>query len=87
MDGSGKFAARSAAACEVEASVSLAEVVDGGATVAGVGAVAGAMATVAAAAWAVVVVSGAAYTAAVAVLSVEAIAVVPPVFGRQSLKC
>ena len=84
MDGSGKLAARSAAVCKEEASTSLAEMVDGGGAFAGVGAVMGAMAAIAAAALAVVVVSGAACAGAVEVLSVEAIAVAPPGFGRRS---
>ena len=57
---------------------------DGDVTAAGVGAVAGAMAAVAAAVLVVVVISGAACAAAVVVLSVEAIAVAPPGFGRRS---
>ena len=84
MDGSGKLAARSTAVCKEEASTSLAEVVDGGGTAARVGAVAGAMVAVAVVAMVVVVVSGA---AVVAVLSVEAIAMALPVFGRRSLNC
>ena len=66
--------------------MSLAEAVAGGGMVAGVGAAAGTMVAVAAVAAAFGdVVSGAACAAAVAVLSVEAIAVALPVFGRRSL--
>ena len=83
MDGSGKVAARSAAACEEFASTSLAEaVVD--VVVAGIVAAAGAMAAVVAVATSMATFSsGTICAAAVAVLPWEAIAVVPLVSGHR----
>ena len=83
MDGSGKIAAGSAAACEELASASLAEAV---VVVVAAGAVAAAdaMAVVATVAISMVTFSsGTGCAAAVAVLSWEAIAVAPLVLGRR----
>ena len=85
MDGRGKLAARSAAACEEEASTSLEVVLAGGGVDVGVVAAVDAIAAATAVAVVVVAVSGAACTDAVMRASpVEAIAVAPPKFGRLS---
>ena len=83
MDGSGKVAAGSATACEELASASLAEAVVV-VMAAGAVAAAGAMAAVATVAVSMATFSsGTSYAAAVAVLSWDAIASAPPLFGHR----
>ena len=84
MDGRGKDTARSAVACDEDASASLAEAVVAGVVVAGAGAAAGTMAAVAATASpTATVILGTSCAAVVVVLSDEAIADAPLVFGRR----
>ena len=84
VDGRGKDTARSAAACEEDASTSLAEAVVAEVAVASAAATAGAMAAVVAATSLTgTFSSGTICAAVVAVLSDEAIATAPLVFGRR----
>ena len=85
MDGKGKLAARSVAACEEEASASLEAVLVGGGVVVEAAAAVVAVAAVAAAVVVVVVVSGAACADAVrGVFLMEAIVVAPLIYGCLS---